>query len=334
MKYITDKNGYRAIFDEETGCTVRDESRIQGLAWKMSGPELLDISITNYCERGCDFCYRHSGKSGDFMSVELFENIISQAKALGVFQVALGGGNPNQHPQFIEFLKIAKSNGIIPSYTTNGQGMTDEIYRASRQYCGAVAISWYKPYDEAINVINNCWKYKIPVNIHFVLGADSLLEARNLLNQELLNKVNAVIFLNYKPVGAVKRKILHKSEQLDTFIYEAVHFTRCKIGFDSCMISHLARNKEYIRDESVDYCEAARFSAFISEHGVMYPCSFMCGADMKGYNLNDFSIKEIWQDSAEFTRIRKLLDTKGERCLECKEYKFCRGGCPCFLINC
>ena len=34
------------------------------------------------------------------MSIADFTAVIRQAKAMGVFQVALGGGNPNQHPQF------------------------------------------------------------------------------------------------------------------------------------------------------------------------------------------------------------------------------------------
>lgn len=334
MKYINDKNGYRAIFDEESGRTVRDESKIQGLAWKKSGPELLDISITNYCERCCDFCYRHSSKSGTFMSVDLFEKIISQAKTLGVFQIALGGGNPNQHPQFVELLKISRAYGIVPSYTTNGQGMTDEIYKASRQYCGAVAVSWYKPYSEAMEVINNCWNYNIPVNIHFVLDNDNLAEAKNLLDHEILDKVNAVIFLNYKPVGDVKRTILHESEKFDAFIYEAIHYRRCKIGFDSCMISHLARNRCSVLEESVDFCEAARYSAFISEQGIMYPCSFMCGNNMNGCDLKEKTIGEIWEKSVEFNRIRAVINSKNGKCLQCDKYDFCHGGCPCFPINC
>lgn len=121
-----------------------------------TGPELLDVSITNYCERGCDFCYRGSNKNGKSMSLELYEKILKNAEQTGVFQIAIGGGNPNQHPQFIEILKLTRKYGIIPSYTTNGQGMTKEIYEASKKYAGAVAVSWYSPSDDAKKVIKNC----------------------------------------------------------------------------------------------------------------------------------------------------------------------------------
>ena len=124
--------------------------------WNRRGPELLDISITNYCERNCDFCYRETSSNGTFMPLEQYTKIIAQAETAGVLQVALGGGNPNQHPDFVSILEVTRKHHIIPSYTTNGQGMTDEIYNATKCYCGAMAVSWYEPYSEATQVIKNC----------------------------------------------------------------------------------------------------------------------------------------------------------------------------------
>jgi MoaA/NifB/PqqE/SkfB family radical SAM enzyme len=53
------------------------------------------------------------------------------------FQVALGGGNPNQHPDFIEILRLTREDyGIVPNYTTNGRGLSDTVLEATRRYCG------------------------------------------------------------------------------------------------------------------------------------------------------------------------------------------------------
>ena len=57
------------------------------------------------------------------------------------------------HPEFIQILEITRKHHMIPSYTTNGQGMTDEIYNATKCYCGAMAVSWYEPYSEATQMI-------------------------------------------------------------------------------------------------------------------------------------------------------------------------------------
>ena len=334
MRFISDKNGYRALFDENTGKTIRLDGADNCNNWKKSCPELLDISITNYCERNCSFCYRNSSKVGKHMSISLYRDIINEAKELKVFQVALGGGNPNQHPDFVDFLKIAKENNIIPSYTTNGDGMTSEILDATKVYCGALAVSWYEPYNNAIALIEECYNRDIKVNIHFVLDADNISKARDFLNLEIIDKVNAIIFLNYKPVGQEKRSVLKSTKELLTFLYDAISFSRCKIGFDSCMISHLTMIKHSLVLESVDYCEAARYSAFISEQGIVYPCSFMCGQGLNGESIFSKSLLEIWQDSLVFNQIRKTLFSKSNKCINCEHYQSCHGGCPCFSISC
>lgn len=334
MRFISDKYGYKALFDERNGNSIRLDGVDNCNNWKKSGPELLDISITNYCERNCSFCYRNSSKAGKHMSISLYRDIIQEARKSKVFQVALGGGNPNQHPNFVDFLRIARENNIIPSYTTNGDGMTSKILDATKEYCGALAVSWYEPYTKAISLIEECYSRGIKVNIHFVLDADNISKARDLLTLKIIDKVNAIIFLNYKPVGQEKRSILKSTKNLSLFLNDLTSFSRCQIGFDSCMISHLTMIKDRLVLESVDYCEASRYSAFISEQGMVYPCSFMCGQKLDGVSILSASLLDIWQNSLIFNHVRRLLFSKSYKCIDCEHYDFCHGGCPCFSISC
>ena len=335
MRYIKDGYGYQSIFDEKTGYTIRTGKHGENPFWKSNGPELLDISITNYCEKGCDFCYRRSDINGKHMNLDLYERILKSAKSAGVFQIALGGGNPNQHPQFIDILRMTREYGIIPSYTTNGQGMTSDIYDATKKYVGALAVSWYYPYDDAKKVIEKSAMFGIPINIHFVIDSDNIYQVRGLLKEECLDLVNAIIFLNYKPVGNRKRNVLKKEREISELIEDLLQFERCQIGFDSCMISHLVEKEDTINCCSIDYCEAGRFSAFISEIGEMYPCSFMCGAKMKGISILEEDIVDIWRKSQEFIDIRNdILKPKNLKCMRCEMYNLCHGGCPIFEINC
>lgn len=43
------------------------------------------------------------------------EKIICEAEKLGILQITLGGGDPNQHPHFVDILKLIKEHNIIPS---------------------------------------------------------------------------------------------------------------------------------------------------------------------------------------------------------------------------
>ncbi len=332
---------YYQIFDNTTGIAARWNNDGGNPFWREEAPELLDISITDYCERECDFCYRNANIEGCFMELSLFEDIIRQAESAGIQQIALGGGNPNQHPEFISFLKIAREHHIIASYTTNGRGMTEEIYQATKMYGGAVAASWYAPYTDAFEVMEKCKTHNICFNIHFVLHKESLHEALALLNFDTLpwENINAIIFLNYKPLGRKILEGLKDDENWDYFLKEVVQFKKCKIGFDSCMISWLTKSKELIVEESIDFCEAGRFSAFVSEKGVMYPCSFLCSEMKCGESLKEKSLVEIWKRGSEFVKMRKLLNSPSNqkkpisRCINCTDYDFCHGGCQVFEIN-
>lgn len=70
---------YTVLFNQDTGFFARiEDSHNVEPSYSEHGPELLDISITNYCDRSCYFCYRNSSKSGKTMSFEDYEFILKQ----------------------------------------------------------------------------------------------------------------------------------------------------------------------------------------------------------------------------------------------------------------
>lgn len=325
---------YYTMFNKNTGVFIRCEYRgYPEPFWDKTGPELLDISITNWCDKGCSFCYKNSNINGKHMNYEDFEEILRQAKEAGVFQIALGGGNPNQHPNFIEFLKLSKEKyGIIPSYTTNGRGMTKEIIKATRKYCGAVAISMHDPYDEFKENLNLLIENKIKTNVHYLLTSKTLDNVVDILTNKIddLNGINSIIFLNYKPIGRnpTNELLFNKNsdyKKLFTFLNE--NKFPFKIGFDSCSISGVAKYMN-IDVKYLEACEAGRFSAFVSENMKLYPCSFL-EKIFYGYDLKEHTIKDIWLNAAYFRKIRYKI--KNASCnKKCPVKNICKGGCPVF----
>ena len=144
-----------------------------------------------------------------------------QAQLLHVFQVALGGGNPNQHPQFSEILRITRAKyGIVPNYTTNGRGLTEAVVEATGKYCGAVAVSAYPPYRETGKRLNRAVK-RNNANIHFILTSRVwTLQLNGSNSSGFLKRANAIVFLNYKPVGrfADEGLLLNKSPRIEEFL--------------------------------------------------------------------------------------------------------------------
>ena len=95
-------------------------------------PVLIDLSLNNYCNLSCDFCYMSAKplKEGEHLSMQDFDLLVQKMVKSRVLQIALGGGEPTLHPQFTEILrKLRVDANIIPNYTTNGSNLTPEIFR-------------------------------------------------------------------------------------------------------------------------------------------------------------------------------------------------------------
>lgn len=322
---------YKVFFNPQTGFFARVEDK--GFAepfWSIKGPELLDISITNWCDNACLDCYKNSHINALHMGLQDYKDLIIQAKDCNVLQVALGGGNPNQHPDFTDILRFTHEKGIVPSYTTNGRGLSKSVIDATSKYCGAVAISAYEPYELLLSGLKEFNDIGIKPNIHFVLNKDTILNAIRLLGEDspYLKMCNALVFLNYKPVGKNKdySKLLKNSDMLGYFFKLVAKFNKCKIGFDSCSVPGILSYMDNINLSLLEPCDASRFSAYVSEDLKMFPCSFMI--DMhKGEDLRKLKMIDIWQRSDIFLKTREKLEQI--ICKECKHQQYCLNGCPC-----
>ena len=340
MRVRKDKN-FISCFNEKNGKYVRsgviENGRDTGQEPFMSSfPELLDIGIMGHCIHGKKGlclasgveCYQdglHSDNKN--MSLEDFKSIARQCSGQ-TFQFALGGcGDPDQHESFEEILKICKEYKIVPNFTTSGLGMTEHIAQLCKKYCGAVAVSWYRS-EYTIRAIEILLKMGVKTNIHYVLQKGSVSEAVDRLKEGTFPKgVNAIIFLLHKPVGlGTKEKVIMTDNQEFKELIQIVSDNQFmyKIGFDSCTVPALIKNAHNIDIDSIDTCEGARWSAYISPDMKMLPCSFDNQEQRWAVDLRTHTIKQAWE-SAEFEEFRNYFRNA---CPECSTREQCMGGCP------
>lgn len=317
---------YKTLFNKQTGFFMRvEEDGYPEPFWSEEGPELLDISITSYCERSCKFCYRKANSHGHHMPLDLLKHVINQAKVAGVFQIALGGGNPNQHPHFKEILRIIRESGIIPSYTTNGDGLSEDILAATKKYCGAMAVSLYEPYIGYDDIFKKISSMGIKCNAHVILKKDTIDMLTNWFKNppHFFQWVNAVIILNYKPITSSSDLMVRDILKLKQFYDSVSSCNTVKIGFDSCSVPGIVSWMN-VNPALVEPCESARFSAFISEDLKMYPCSFMASTGMYG-DLKSQLLTDIWRNHPVFVTHREKI--ANNNCFACKARNLCNGGC-------
>ena len=340
MKLRKEKD-FVSFFDETSGKYIRSGIIIDGKdtgedPFMASFPELLDIGIMGHCIHGKTGlcmkagieCYQNGLSANNAnMSLEDFRTIAKQCKNQ-TYQFALGGcGDPDQHENFEEILRICKEYNIVPNFTTSGFGMTEQIAHLCKTYCGAVAVSWYRS-SYTIKAIETLINAGVKTNIHYVLSNDTIREALDRLNKnEFPKDINAIIFLLHKPVGlGSKEKVIQLDNELFLEFMKVVDKNDFpyKIGFDSCSIPALINFTSSIDLDSLDTCEGARWSAYITADMKMLPCSFDNQEQHWAVDLKQYTIKEAWESEA-FENFRQHFRTA---CPTCEKRKVCMGGCP------
>lgn len=299
-----------------------------------SFPDLLDIGIMGFCEHGlsglCALsgvqCYQEgSHKIEQHLSLQQFKSIIDQAKGR-CYQVALGGrGDPDMHPNIIEMLNYAYRNNVTPNFTTSGYGLKDELLPVIKQYCGAVAVSWYR-HSITLNTISKLVNFGIKTNIHYVLSNSTIDEAIDRVsNNSFPEGINRVIFLIHKPIGDGKHNevLTYDNPKVKQFfeLFDKSEIAN-RSGFDSCGVPALLSFTKHLHPDCIEACEAGRFSAYISAKNQLIPCSFEKNENY-AVSLNKISIEDAW-NSKEFNDFR----TKYKKmCVGCNKNTNCNS-CP------
>lgn len=114
MRWVKYHNGnYDVFINLENGTKVR-KNDLDNLTPEY--PESMDIKITNKCHHNCTMCHEAStpnGKHGDIMNAKFIETLLPYT------ELAIGGGNPLEHPDLEMFLRKCKSLKLIPSMTVH-----------------------------------------------------------------------------------------------------------------------------------------------------------------------------------------------------------------------
>ena len=335
------KYNFKYFFDSTSGAYVRTgildkNGNDTGVdPFMASFPHLIDVGIMGHCKHGKSGLCVKAGvqcyQSGLFkdepnMSLDDFASIVEQCRGK-VNQFALGGrGDPDQHEDFEAILQLCEENNIVPNFTTSGYGLTQEKATMCKQYCGAVAVSWYRsPYTiQAIEMLSEAG---VTTNVHYVLGNNTIDEAiKRLQDNDFPSGVRSVVFLLHKPAGQGQQSnVLSPEDPKVKQFFEEVdkgkHFF--KIGMDSCCVPGLVNFCTHLIPEAIDTCEGGRFSCYISPDMHLLPCSF--DQEFKyAVSLRETSIKDAWNSE----RFEIFRDSLRNRCPDCSIRESCMGGCP------
>ena len=150
--WVTYRNGnYDVHFNRSNGTKIR-ENELD--FFDPEFPESFDLKLTNCCRHNCSMCHENStpdGKHGDILNAKFIDTLHPYT------ELALGGGNPLEHPDLEAFLYKCKEKDLIPSMTVHQSDFIDNIdllrrYRDEKLIYGlGVSISYVT--DELIELL-------------------------------------------------------------------------------------------------------------------------------------------------------------------------------------
>lgn len=155
-------------------------------------PESMDLKITNRCHNNCPFCHENStctGKHGDILSPSFIDKLHPYT------EIAIGGGNPLEHPDLIPFLEKLKELKMIPSMTIRQNDFMNslELLRKLRdeKLVYGLGISLVSPTEEFIEAAK-----EFPNAVIHVINGIVTVDELNCLKKHNLK----ILILGYKEV--------------------------------------------------------------------------------------------------------------------------------------
>jgi len=203
--------------------------------YNIGGDKMPDLSVdvTNACNLDCFHCLRDKLGSRKHLSLDLFKQILDQARDCGINYISLTGGEPTIHPKWNEFLNVLAEREFKFSIVSNGYGFGERtlptllepiVRKHLESMCFSLDGASAKSHDalrgessfrEVIEAVNLCRLKGIPLSIKTVvtnLNKEELTEIA-LLGSNLGVIQHSFIALTPTP-RAIKEEIVPSIEEM------------------------------------------------------------------------------------------------------------------------
>ena len=253
-------------------------------------PESIDLKITNYCNNNCEFCYANSSIHGKHADKLFIKNIISQMRPYT--EIAIGGGNPLEHPDLIEILEYAKERNVICNMTIKDvdaikyNELINSLYENNLIYSFGISPTTI----ETIKRFKQQCSIRFDFILHLILGVHSL-DFIHEIEKEYFDKI---LILGYKNIGKGDKYFQNNEDIIEKNIEEVgnyilsynTEFKANTISYDNLAIEQLNLD-EYPNFDIYYQGKDGKFSFYIDAVEKTYAKSSLEEGDTFGHrNLN------------------------------------------------
>lgn len=301
-------------------------------------PESVHLQLNNVCNLRCPSCYvgLHAEDTGS-LSLERIYSLLDELAAMGVFQLALGGGEALMSPKFVPVARSARQHGIVPNVTTNGWLITETLLDEAAASLGELrmslndAVTVHQPLLEEKAALLR--RRKLRFGFNMIVTQRNLHRLGDLLQWACAQGAATINLIRPKPAPGNERwyaenKLTHSdTSHLPVLLAELEPlFSHTALTVD-CAFSFLFHGQpaHELQARSVAGCAMGERFATIKWNGDVSPCSHLHGEEFKAGNVMRESFRAIWERSEVFTNLRHDLEYVEGKCGSCGHNPFCKG---------
>ena len=301
----------------------------------LAAPLEVHLSVTNACTQACRHCYMDSGpKDERELSDAKAREAIDLLAGMGVFHVALGGGEALERPGFFELAEHVRARGMVPNLTTNGSRITPETARRCRVF-GQVNVSIDELGSDAVHAermraVDLLREAGVRVGLNCVVTRSSFDRLDAVLAFAQDRGLVDVELLRLKPSGRGRRDYLERrltpaqNREFYGQIQRLTRTWRVPVKIDCSFVPMFCwrRPDKILMDRlSVYGCEAGNVLLGVRSDGTVAGCSFLRG------DASIFDLPRLWRTSGTLSRLRSWAERAPEPCRSCDYLAICKGGC-------
>lgn len=316
------------------------ETLVDQMKGGLDAPICLTWEITYACNLECVHCLSSSGRRDPReLTTEQAKAVLDELKALQVFYINIGGGEPMVRRDFFEIIEHSVSNGIGVKFSTNGAFIDKKNAQrlAAMDYLdiqisldGADAatndpVRGPGTFDMAINAMDNLkaagfaeFKISVVVTRHNVSQLDAFKAMADSYGAQL-----RITRLRPSGRGADTWNDLHPTNEQQREVYNWLmkHGENVLTGDSFFHLNALGPALP-----GLNMCGAGRVVCLIDPVGDVYACPFVIHDQFKAGNvLEDGGFTKVWRESDLFTELREPQSAGA--CASCGSYDACQGGC-------
>jgi radical SAM protein with 4Fe4S-binding SPASM domain len=310
----------------------------------LSAPTEVHLGVTDHCTAGCTGCYLGTQLGRDDREPEGWRAHLDALAEMGVFEVALGGGESLHGPLPFQIGRYARSLGMVPNLTTSGLGVTVDRAADLASVMGQVNIS-LDGLGDTYRSVRGWNGAEVGLRaLRRLVGAGARVGVNTVIVQQNVNhllemaEVLATLgieewqWLRFKPSGrgvdTYERMRLTPAQgaSLWPLALQIQDETGLKIRFDCAMVPHVVSHQpplEALVALGISGCPGGQSLWTVSSAGEWLPCSFAEGLGSAG----EGTLAERWQTDPGLVAWRDRAAAPPEPCASCLYRRVCRGGC-------